>query len=84
MTLRIQETVNKANHTILKAQQEGTLDKRMLAVGIDINQHYTEYLDRLLDGDLVIDNGVTVDVDGQRIRFGNTDDFSAWLAEVSE
>jgi hypothetical protein len=57
------------------------LSKKVLAVGVDINQRYTEYLDELLDCDLSEPEGVTVNVDGKKIHFPSAENFSAWLAE---
>ena len=74
--MTIQQIVNETNDLLGQGAS-----KRMLAVGIEINQRYTEYLDALLDGDLSQPEGVTVEVDGQKIHFRTTDDFANWLAE---
>lgn len=73
----IQQIVDTAN-AILK-QEKPT--KQMLAVGIEINQRYTEYLDELLDGELSQPEGVTVAVDGKTIHFPTSEAFANWLAE---
>lgn len=79
--MTIQTIVEDANKTIHDLQESGGLSKRILAVGIEINQRYLEYLDDLETADLGVSNGVRVEVDGQVIQFKNTDDFAAWLAE---
>ncbi len=54
----IQQIVNETNQ-ILNSEQP---TKRVLAVGIEINQLYLEYLEWLEEQDLSIENGVTVNV----------------------
>lgn len=78
MTLRIQDTVKNTNRIMAQAQEEGYLSKRLLAVGIEINQLYSEYLQDL---EIEIKTGVTVAIDGQKIHFRNDEDFTNWLAE---
>jgi hypothetical protein len=79
--MSIQQIVNEANQILARAQQAGQLSKRVLAVGIEINQRYSEYLEQLETADLHIQTGITVTVDGKTIRFQNDNDFSEWLAE---
>lgn len=79
--MTIQQIVNETNHILAQAQAAGQLSKRILAVGIEINQLYSEYLEELETADLHIQTGVTAEVDGRVIRFKDNADFSAWLAE---
>lgn len=75
----IQQMVNEANK-ILSGEEIKT--KRLIAIGIEINQRYYEYLDGLLEEDLAVkDNGVTIVVEGKKVHFQNVDSFSEWLAE---
>lgn len=79
--MSIQQIVNETNKTIHKLHEEGALTKQILAVGIEINQRYSEYLEALETADFQIQTGVTVEVNGQRVHFKNNDDFAAWVAE---
>ncbi len=53
---------------------------REIAIALEANQAYIEYLDWLKDN-LSVDGSVIVETGGTRIRFNNEDDFSNWLAE---
>lgn len=74
--MTIQQIVNETNNILAQGAS-----KRMLAVGIEIHQRYTEYLDALLDSDLSQPEGVTIQVDGKTIHFPTSEAFSNWLAE---
>jgi hypothetical protein len=75
--MSIQQIVNETNQ-ILHSEPP---TKRVLAVGIEINQRYLEYLEWLEEQDLSTENGVTVNVDGQKIRFPDMDKFANWITE---
>ena len=77
----IQQITTQTNKTLAGLRGTPEFTKRVLAVGIEINQRYTEYLDELLDSDLSQPKGVTVEVDGRKIHFPDNDSFTAWLAE---
>lgn len=77
----ITKIVNETNATLARLRGTDEFSKSVLAVGIEINQRYTEYLDALLDCDLSQPEGVTVIVDGQKVHFRTNDDFQNWLAE---
>ena len=79
--MTIQQIVNETNETLAQLRGTEGFTKQVLAVGIEINQRYTEYLDALLDSDLSQPEGVTVVVDGKKIHFRNDEDFQNWLAE---
>lgn len=79
--LHIQQLVEDVNKDIYILRESGQLEKRVLAVGIEMNQRFIEYLDELEISPLHIQNGVDVDVDGKIIRFKNMDDFSEWVLE---
>lgn len=51
-----------------------------LAEAIEADQLLAEYLDELKDYIRFGDEGITVDVEGKRIHFQNSDDFADWLA----
>ena len=53
---------------------------REIAVAIEAEQAYIDYLDWLKDN-LSVDTSVTIEVDGTRIKFKNDDDFADWLSE---
>ena len=79
--MTIQQIVNETNGKLAELRGTEQFTKQVLAVGIEINQRYTEYLDALLDSDLSQPAGVTVQVDGQKIHFRTDEDFSNWIAE---
>ena len=55
-------------------------DSKTLAVIVNMNQLYIEYLDELETAPLETKSGeVTVKVDGKTIRFRNVEDFSSWI-----
>lgn len=56
---------------------------RDIAIALEANQAYIDYLDFLKDN-LDVDESVTIEVDGTRIKFKNDDDFANWLAERME
>ena len=47
-----------------------------------MQQKYSEYLDALMEN-LTVDCSVTVQVNGQTIRFDDQNDFAEWAAEVA-
>jgi len=53
---------------------------RALAEAIEANQLLAEYLDELKDHIHFEDEGITVDVEGERVHFQNSDDFAEWMA----
>jgi hypothetical protein len=53
----------------------------MIAVALEANQLYVEYLDELKDRDPAFETSITVKVDNQNIRFNDDDGFAKWLAE---
>jgi hypothetical protein len=53
-----------------------------IAVIVEGYQRYLEYLDELEIAPLgKLNTGITVQVDGQTIKFKNDEDFADWLAE---
>jgi hypothetical protein len=54
---------------------------REIAVSIEANQSYMDYLDWLKDNIPPQDGSVTIEVDGKRIKFQSVENFSEWLAE---
>jgi hypothetical protein len=77
----IQQIVTETNDKLAQLRGTNEFTKQVLAVGIEIKQRYTEYLDALLDSDLSQPEGVTVIVDGKKIHYRTNDDFANWLAE---
>lgn len=55
------------------------LDARTLAVVVEANQQYVDYLDELLDGRQAVCTAVTVKVNGTTIKFKNAEDMAAWI-----
>ena len=54
---------------------------REIAVVLEANQRYIDYLDWLKDNIPPQDGSVTIEVDGTRIKFQNAEIFASWLAE---
>jgi hypothetical protein len=65
---------------IVSAVYDGA-SSRDVAIAIEAQQAYIEYLDWIKDNIPPQDGTVTIEVDGTRIVFKNEDDFSNWLAE---
>lgn len=77
----IQTRVENVTQMIRHLAENKQLEKRVLAVGVEMNRRYLEYLEELETSALPITNGVDVEVEGCVIHFQNMDDFSGWLAE---
>ena len=65
---------------IARAHADGA-DPKTIAMAVEANQLYYEYLDWLKDYEWELDGSITVEVNGTRVKFENTDTFSSWLAE---
>jgi hypothetical protein len=73
--MSIQQNVLAANKLAFE-----NADSKTLALIVDMNQLYIEYLDELETAPLETKFGeVTVKVDGKTIRFRNVEDFSSWI-----
>ena len=59
----------------------GKLNSRDLALVMEANQRYTEYLEWLETMPLVVNTNLTLEVDGQRVRFQTIDNMASWLSE---
>jgi predicted RNA-binding protein Jag len=77
----IDETIKNMNSIVEKMSEDGELSERALAIAVECNQRYIEYLDDLLDT-IHVNSNVTVYVDGKKIKFQNADSMAAWIAEV--
>jgi hypothetical protein len=54
---------------------------RGAAMAIEINQRYMEYLDSLISGAPKFESDITVQVDGESVKFGSMEAMVNWLAE---
>lgn len=61
--------------------QNESPSSREIAVALEANQRYIDYLDWLKDNIPPQDESIVIEVNGMRIKFQNTDDFSNWLSE---
>lgn len=77
----IDDTVRQANQIVENMRASGRNDKRVLAVAVEINQLYLEYLEEVETGPIPVHKGVYVEVDGQVIHFKDSEDFARWCAE---
>jgi hypothetical protein len=77
----IDEQVRQITQAVFIHHSEGQVLSREIAVALETNQAYIEYLDWLKDNIPPIDSSVIIDVKGTRIKFSNSDCFSDWLAE---
>lgn len=71
----IQERVN----AITRLATSEFTDGKTIAVAVESNQIYLEYLDSLLDADIIFDTSVTVKVDGVTIKFNSVEEMAAWI-----
>lgn len=81
--MTIQTNVQNVNRNIHALHEAGKLEKRVLAVGIEMNQRYLEYLEELETAPLQVANGINIEVDGSIIHFDDMESFSSWLSEQS-
>jgi len=79
----IDETIKKINSIVENMGENGELSERALAIAIECNQRYIEYLDDLLDS-VHVSGDITVSVDGKKIKFQNANSMAAWITEVME
>jgi hypothetical protein len=80
----IDDAITQVNKIIEYMGEAGGLSARTLALAVECNQRYLEYLDGLLDNINSIDFSVTVQTDGKRIKFKNIDAMAEWMAEVMQ
>ncbi len=73
--------IDKQVREITESVMSSNPSAREIAVAIEANQMYADYLEQVLDAPAG-DNGVMVSVDGTLIRFKDTEDFSSWLVEL--
>lgn len=75
---RIEETVKAMSAQVFSDNLRG----RELAMVVEANQKYVDYLDDLFTAKLEVPaECVTVQVNGTTIKFENADKFADWLAE---
>lgn len=79
--MSIQSIVAQTNQLVAQMNDTGKPDKRVLAVAVEINQRYLEYLEELESMPSLVHVGVDVEINGQIIHFDSLDDFSSWVAE---
>jgi hypothetical protein len=82
--MTIDEIIREVNNIARKMYEDGELSKRVLAIAVECNQIYADYLDYLQDNIRVRNDGITVAVDGKKIKFQNADSMAAWIAEVMQ
>lgn len=75
-----QTPIDEQVRQITSAVYDGAGD-RDIAIAIEANQSYIDYLEFLGDNLPKIGLSVTVEIDGTRIRFKNDEDFANWLSE---
>lgn len=78
----IDKQVRQITDDTFSRASEGLVTNREIAVAVEANQAYIDYLDWLKDNIQPIDLSVTVEVNKTQIKFKNVDDFSNWLAEI--
>jgi hypothetical protein len=74
----IAEIIGAINDTVRRMLDAGKPDPLVLAVAIEANQQYYEYLDELIDG-VETCASVTVQVDGRTIRFPDIESVAQWI-----
>lgn len=74
--IHIEQAVRNIN-----AKVDENSSPRELALAVEANQLFKEYLEALEDSDLRIDPSVTIKVKGTTIRFDGRNDFADWLTE---
>lgn len=67
------------NSEIRIRAEAGTLTTREIAIVLEMNQRYKEYLDDLEIADLRTDTNVVVKVDDETIKFSSIEDVAAWI-----
>ena len=79
-TQTIDKQVNQITADTLRRVSDGQADSRELAVALEANQRYIEYIDWLKDN-ISAGTSVTVLVDEQAVKFDDTNALAEWLAE---
>jgi hypothetical protein len=82
--MTIDEIIREVNDIVRRLYEDRKLSKRVLAIAAECNQIYLDYLDYLQDNIHVRNDGITVAVDGKKIKFQNADSMAAWIAEVMQ
>lgn len=77
-----QTPIDELVKQITAVAYSGKATAREIAIAIEARQAYIDYLDLLKDNAPPEDYGVTIEVDGTRIRFEDDDSFENWLADV--
>lgn len=75
----LDQQLQQANAGAYAAIDGGYADPRLLALAVEANQRYIEYLEEV-QAMPRFDPSVTVKVDGSTIRFENDQQFAEWLA----
>lgn len=71
-------TLEEQVKEVCRQAQENPTDKN-LAFAVEVCQRWDEYLDGLLDAELVVDESVTVGYEGKHIKFKSIEDVAAWI-----
>jgi len=74
----LDEQVRQITTTVLMAECGASM--REIAIAIEANQAYIEYLDWLKDH-ITFDESVTIEIDKTQIKFQNMDELSDFLVE---
>jgi hypothetical protein len=77
----IDEQVRNIVSGTMQRGYEGLASSREVAIALEANQSYIDYLDWIKDNMPMFEESITIEVQGTRIKFENVEKFSDWLAE---
>lgn len=81
---RLQDVAAKGAALYERAERGKPMGPRELSEAFELTQQYIDILKEMETAPLILESGVTADVDGQRVKFPNVDKLADWLAEVMD
>lgn len=78
---QIQEIAKQASELYDRAERGDLITARDVAVAVELNQRYCEFLEKA-EEQVSVSSRVVCRVGGQVLSFKNENDFSNWLAEI--
>jgi hypothetical protein len=81
---RLQQIASAGADLHKRALRGEPMGPRELAQVVELNQRYVDVLEEMETAPLNVGQGVTVEMDGQKIRFDDMDSFADWIVEAND